>query len=67
MIILGGGVMHQKQLFPMIREAFKKRNNGYIRNRYTDDPERYIVCQSLDDKQGILGAFELGRAALNLL
>ncbi len=67
MIVLGGGVMHQKQLFPMIREAFKKRNNGYIRNRYTNDLENYIVCQSLDDKQGILGAFELGKEALDLL
>ena len=66
MIILGGGVMHQKQLFPLIREAFKKRNNGYIKNRYTEDTDSYIVCQSLDDKQGILGAYVLGRQSLGM-
>ena len=63
MMILGGGVMHQKQLFELVRSEFKKCNNGYINNRYVDDPEKYIVCQSLDDKQGILGAFKLGMDA----
>lgn len=65
-IILGGGIMHQKQLFPLIRQKFKEMNNGYISNRYVDDLDNYIVCQSLDDKQGILGALELGRKELEL-
>lgn len=29
-ILLGGGVMHQTQLFPMIRLVVKERLNGYI-------------------------------------
>lgn len=62
-IILGGGVMHQKQLFPLIREAFKKLSNGYVNNEIVNEPENYIVCQSLDDKQGILGALKLGEMA----
>lgn len=60
-IILGGGVMHQLQLLPLIKEKFIKLNNGYISNRYVDDIDNYIVIQSLEDKQGILGAFELAR------
>ncbi len=60
-IILGGGVMHQEQLFPIIRKKFKEYINGYIKNEYVDDLDRYIVCQSLDDKQGILGAAKLGQ------
>lgn len=59
-IILGGGVMHQKQLFPLIRENFKAMLGGYINNDYVSDTDNYIVCQSLEDKQGILGAAELG-------
>ena len=60
-IILGGGVMHQEQLFPIIRKKFKEYINGYIKNEYVDDPDKYIVCQSLNDKQGILGAAKLGQ------
>lgn len=60
-IILGGGVMHQEQLFPIIRKKFKEYINGYIKNEYVDDLDRYIVCQSLDDRQGILGAAKLGQ------
>lgn len=62
-IILGGGVMHQTQLFPLIREAFKKLNNGYIDNPVVNDLENYIVCQSLNDNQGLLGALKLGEMA----
>ena len=64
-IILGGGIMHQKQLFPLIRNKFKEYLNGYINNKYVNDLESYIVCQSLDDNQGILGAAFLGREELN--
>lgn len=63
-IILGGGIMHQKQLFPLIRNKFKEYLNGYINNKYVNDLESYIVCQSLDDNQGILGAACLGREEL---
>lgn len=58
--ILGGGVMHQLNLFPMIREEFKKQLNGYIVTKEIEDLENFIIPQSLDDKQGILGAIKLG-------
>ena len=63
MIILGGGVMHQQQLFPMIRSYVKEMLGGYIRTKEMEDLEHYIVPASLQDNQGILGALELGRLA----
>ncbi len=59
-IILGGGVMHQTQLLPLIREKFRGLLNGYIRTKELEDLDSYIVVQSLDDKQGIMGALKLG-------
>ncbi|MCM1266869.1 MAG: ROK family protein [Bacteroidales bacterium] len=59
-IILGGGVMHQTQLLPLIREKFSRLLNGYIKTKELEDLDSYIVLQSLDDKQGIMGALKLG-------
>ena len=64
MIILGGGVMHQEQLFPQIRSYVKKMMNGYIKTKEMADLDHYIVPASLHDDQGIMGALELGRRAL---
>lgn len=64
MIILGGGVMHQEQLYPLIRGYVKELLAGYIRMKQLDDMEHYIVPPSLHDNQGIMGALELGRRAL---
>ncbi|MBE5859435.1 MAG: ROK family protein [Butyrivibrio sp.] len=58
-IILGGGVMHQEQLFPLIREKFKEALNGYVVTEEMDHLEDYIVPASLNDDQGILGALKL--------
>ncbi len=63
-IILGGGVMHQEQLFPLIRKAVLRLNNGYIMTKEMQDIEHYIVPASLHDDQGIMGALELGVRAL---
>ncbi len=59
-MILGGGVMHQTQLLPLIREKFRSLLNGYIRTKELEDLDSYIMVQSLDDKQGIMGALKLG-------
>lgn len=64
MIILGGGVMHQEQLFPQIRSYVEKMMNGYIKTKEMADLDHYIVPASLHDDQGIMGALELGRRAL---
>lgn len=65
LVILGGGVMHQADvLLPKVHEQFSKLQNGYIRTEKTLDPKNYIVCQSLNDEQGILGAAILGLRAM---
>lgn len=63
MIILGGGVMHQKQLFPLIREKVKEYLGGYIQAKEIENMEHYIVPASLHDDQGIMGCLELARRA----
>lgn len=63
-IILGGGVMHQEQLFPLIRERFATYLNGYLKTPELEDLDSYIVPNSLREQQGILGCIELGRRAL---
>ena len=63
-IILGGGVMHQMQLFPLIREKVTEYLGGYVNTEELSDMEHYIVPASLHDDQGIMGCLELGRRAL---
>ncbi|WP_408070418.1 ROK family protein [Butyrivibrio sp. JL13D10] len=62
-IILGGGVMHQEQLFPMIRAKFKELLNGYIVTEEMDHLDEYIVPASLNDDQGIMGSIKLAMDA----
>ena len=59
-IVLGGGVMHQKQLFAMIREKYKKMLNHYVDTPYVRDLDNYIVPYSLNDDQGIMGCIRIG-------
>ena len=63
-IILGGGVMKQEQLFPLVREATMRYLAGYIRTPELENLESYIVPNSLHENQGILGCIELGRRAV---
>ena len=42
-IVLGGGVMHQEQLFPLIRSKVTELLNGYVRTSQINDMEHYIV------------------------
>lgn len=63
-IILGGGVMHQTQVLKLVREKFQTLLNGYVKTKELEDLDSYIVVQSLDDKQGIMGALKLGMMEL---
>ncbi|MCR5771527.1 MAG: ROK family protein [Butyrivibrio sp.] len=58
-IILGGGVMHQEQLFPLIRKKVLEQLNGYVITKELADIDNYIVPASLNDDQGIMGAVKL--------
>lgn len=66
-IILGGGIMHQEHLMPLIREGVLRQLNGYLSTEELEDIEHYIVLPSLDDNQGIMGALKLGMNELNLV
>ncbi|GLX68898.1 ROK family protein [Paenibacillus glycanilyticus] len=64
-IILGGGIMNQKHLFPLIREQVKKRLNGYVDHPvFASDLETYIVPPSLGGSAGLCGALALAKKAL---
>lgn len=64
MIILGGGVMHQEQLFPLIRSKVTEMLGGYVQAEEIADIDHYIVPASLHDDQGIMGCLELARREL---
>jgi fructokinase len=59
-IILGGGVMHQLQLFPAIRSEVQALLGGYVRApAILDRIDTYIVPPALGDQAGVLGAIAL--------
>lgn len=63
-IILGGGVMHQLSLFPLIREKVKVYLNGYVVHPMLEhDIDQYIVPPLLKDNAGIKGALQLAIAS----
>ena len=65
-IILGGGVMHQPHLFPMIREEVARFLNGYLQtHELVNEIDHFIVPPGLGDNAGIKGALALGVAALD--
>ena len=59
-IILGGGVMNQRHLFPMIREELKKLLNGYVA---LPDLDEFIVPPELDNNAATIGCFILAQQA----
>ena len=60
-IILGGGVMHQEQLFPLIRKKVSQMINKYLETKELANMDDYIVPCSLNDMQGILGSYIIGK------
>lgn len=63
-VILGGGVMHQKQLLPMIRAEVKRNLNGYVSAAALQDGiDEYIVSPGLGDNAALCGSLALGLAA----
>lgn len=59
-IVLGGGVMQQTGLFPMIRRQFRETLGGYLAATPAADPDTYLVPPGLGDRAGVLGALALG-------
>ncbi len=62
-IVLGGGVMLQDQLFPMVRREVQTLLNGYIQSPdIIENSESYIVPPGLGSEAGVLGAIALAQA-----
>jgi fructokinase len=59
-IVLGGGVMQQEQLFPMIRKETVRLLNGYVQSRMIlEKMDEYIVPPGLGNRAGMLGCIAL--------
>ena len=59
-ILLGGGVMQQEVLFPMIRRELLFLLNGYIRvPAILESIDTYVVPPELGSRAGVLGALVL--------
>src|SRR5258708_3471488 len=67
-VILGGGVMHQAQLLPAIRQNLLQLLNRYLTNPATPEAmETFVTSPHLGDDAGIRGALELGARALKTI
>lgn len=65
-IVMGGGVMKQRHLFPLIRRRVVEILNGYgVPEEVLNAIDGYIVPPALGDDSGIAGAFALARMALS--
>jgi len=59
-IILGGGVMEQAQLFPLILREVQQLLNGYVQSPVIiENIDAYIVPPGLGKRAGVLGAIAL--------
>ncbi|HPO59536.1 MAG TPA: ROK family protein, partial [Anaerolineaceae bacterium] len=64
-IILGGGVMEQTQLFPMIHRMLPSSLNEYVQSRQIlSNIADYIVPPQLGGRAGVLGAIALAQRAI---
>jgi fructokinase len=63
-LILGGGVMHQSTIFPLVRQRVQTYLNGYVKSpAILEDIDSYIVPPGLGDRAGVLGAVALAQLA----
>lgn len=59
-IILGGGVMDQAHLFPLVRRKTVELLNGYVQSpEILERIDQYIVPPGLGNRAGVLGAIAL--------
>lgn len=61
-VIIGGGVMKQAKLLPLVRDNVKKLLNNYILTpEITGNIDDYITLPDLGQKAGVLGAIALAQ------
>ncbi len=63
-IIIGGGVMDQAQLFPLVRTGVQELLNNYVQTpEILERIDSYIVPPALGGRAGVLGAIALAQLA----
>ena len=62
--VIGGGVADHTPIVPLARKKCAEMLNGYIVTPEMADIDSYIVNNSLEGKQGIMGCLALGAQAL---
>ena len=63
-VIMGGGVMNQTHLFPMIRKNVQSLLNDYLQvPQVTSDLKHFVVPPELGARAGVLGAIALAEQA----
>jgi fructokinase len=66
-IIMGGGVMQQPRIFPLVRQEVQMLLNGYIHApEILECIDEYIIPPGLGDQAGVLGAMALAEEAHSL-
>lgn len=65
-IVMGGGVMEQPHLFPLLRHEVVTLLNGYVRSpEILERMEAYVVPPGLGGRAGVLGALALAQRSLS--
>lgn len=65
-VVLGGGVMEQPHLLPLVRAKVQKLLNGYVQSpQIIERIGEYIVSPALGNRAGVLGAIALAAQAAN--
>ncbi len=63
-IVMGGGVMQQRHLFPIMRRKVQELLNGYVQvPQIMEKIDEYIVPAALGGRSGVLGAIGLAEWA----
>jgi fructokinase len=63
-IIVGGGIMERRQIFPLLRRRVQELLNGYLQAaEILERIDEYIVPPGLGERAGVLGTFVLAQQA----
>jgi fructokinase len=62
-IVMGGGIMEHRELFPLTRQKVQQLLNRYVQSQVIlDKIEDYIVPPGLGNRAGVLGAIALAQS-----
>jgi fructokinase len=65
-IVIGGGVIQQPQVLPLVRQKVQSFLNGYVQSPVlTQTIDDYIVLPGLGNRAGVLGAIALAELAFH--